>query len=360
VAKNGFAFMSLEDVSTADIVAAPLKTFSFALPARVTFSRNVFVPVTNICRNACGYCGFRRDIGDAEAHLMGPDEVETLLRQAKNADCTEALFTFGERPYEVPGFLEKLEAFGYTSFLDYLYDLCKVAIDIGLLPHSNPGVLTFDELERLKPVNASMGLMLETTASVNAHQGCVGKEPELRVWTIEDAGKLRVPFTTGILVGIGEGWGDRIRSLKLLADLQHRYRHLQEVIIQPFAPKPGTRMADVASPSSEVLLRTVALARHLLPDDVAIQVPPNLTEIAPLLGAGASDLGGISTVTVDYINPEHAWPDVADLGVALTERLAIYPQYVRAGWYSEALAPLIGELADKDGFRKKRAETGDR
>jgi len=196
--------MSLEDVSTADIIAAPLEILSFALPARVTFTRNVFVPVTNICRNACGYCGFRRDIGDAEAHLMGPDEVEALLRQAKDADCTEALFTFGERPYEVPGFLEKLEALGYDNFLDYLCDLCTAAIAIGLLPHSNLGILTFDELERLKPLNASMGLMLETTASVKAHEGCAGKEPELRVWTIEDAGKLHVPLRQGSSLASGK------------------------------------------------------------------------------------------------------------------------------------------------------------
>ena len=346
--------MSLEDVSIADIVTAPLETLSFALPTRVTFSRNVFVPVTNICRNACGYCGFRRDIGDAEAHLMGPDEVKALLQKAKDADCTEALFTFGERPYEVPGFLEKLEALGYENFMDYLCDLCEAAIAIGLLPHSNPGILTFDELERLKPVNASIGLMLETAASVNAHEGCVGKDPELRMWTIEDAGKLHVPFTTGLLIGIGEDWGDRIHSLELLADLHHRYRHLQEVIIQPFAPKSGTRMAGSLSPSNEVLIRTVALARYILPDEVAIQVPPNLTEIGPLLRAGASDLGGISTVTVDFINPENEWPDVADLGVGLTERLPIYPQYVRAGWYSTTLAPLISELADEEGFRNRK------
>jgi len=346
--------MSLEHVSTADIVSAPLETLPIALPERVTFSRNVFVPVTNICRNACGYCGFRRDIGDAEARLMASAEVETLLRKAKEADCTEALFTFGERPQEVAGFVEKLRTLGYESFLAYLYDLCATAIDIGLLPHSNPGILTFDELEWLKPVNASMGLMLETTAAVDAHRGCAGKEPELRVWTIEDAGKLHVPFTTGLLIGIGEDWGDRIRSLELLAELQNRYRHLQEVIIQPFVPKPGTRMADVPGPRREVLIRTVALARHLLPNDVAVQVPPNLIEVAPLLCVGASDLGGMSPVTVDYINPEHVWPDVADLGVALTERLPIYPQYVRAGWYSEALAPLIEALADERGFRKNR------
>jgi FO synthase subunit 1 len=346
--------MSLKAVSTADILSAPVEMLSSVLPACVTFSRNVFIPVTNICRNACAYCGFRRDIGDAEAHLMGPDEVGRFLQQAKDADCTEALFTFGERPYEVPGFLERLEALGYKDFLDYLYDLCEMAIAVGLLPHSNPGILTFDEIKRLKPVNASMGLMLETTASVSAHRGCAGKAPELRAWCIEDAGKLRVPFTTGLLVGIGEEWGDRIRSLELLAALQRRYRHLQEVIIQPFAPKSGTQMSGMPGPSSEVLVRTVALARHLLPNDVAIQVPPNLTDIAPLLCAGATDLGGISTVTIDYINPERAWPDVAGLDVALTERLPIYPAYIRGGWYSEKLAPLIRELAGEDGFRKTK------
>ncbi len=346
--------MSLQDLSTADIVEAPVETLSGALPEHVTFSRNVFIPVTNVCRNACAYCGFRRDITDSEAHLMGPDEVESLLRTAKAAGCTEALFTFGERPYEVPGFLPWLHELGYDHTVDYLYDLCVRAIAHGVLPHSNPGILTFDELERLKPVNASMGLMLETTASVKAHRGCAGKDPELRLWTIEDAGKLRIPFTTGLLIGIGEDWADRVRSLEVLAALHHKYRHLQEVIIQPFSPKPDTRMAGAQSPSEEVLLRTVALARHLLPRDVAIQVPPNLTEIGPLLRAGASDIGGISTVTVDYINPEHAWPDVADLGLTLRERLPLYPQYVRAGWYSTALAPLVASLADAEGFALQR------
>ncbi|MGZ4882858.1 MAG: 7,8-didemethyl-8-hydroxy-5-deazariboflavin synthase subunit CofG [Halobacteriota archaeon] len=348
--------MSPQNFSTADIVEAPVETLFGAPPEHVTFSRNAFLPITNVCRNACAYCGFRRDVTDSEAHLMGPDEVDTLLRQAKATGCTEALFTFGERPYEVSGFRPWLHALGYDHTVDYLYDLCERAIAHGVLPHSNPGILTFAELEQLKPVNASMGLMLETTASVNAHRGCAGKDPELRLWTIEDAGKLRIPFTTGLLVGIGEGWDDRVHSLEVLAALHRKYRHLQEVIIQPFAPKPDTRMAGVASPGAEVMLRTVALARHLLPDDVAIQVPPNLAEIPPLLRVGASDIGGVSTVTVDYINPEHAWPDVTGLGVTLRERLPLYPQYVRAGWYSAALAPLIASLADAEGFALQRGE----
>ncbi len=346
--------MSLQNLSTADIVEAPVETLSGALPEHVTFSRNVFVPVTNVCRNACGYCGFRRNVTDAEAHLMGPREVDQLLRTAKAARCTEALFTFGERPYEVPGFRPWLHALGYDRTVDYLYDLCTRAIAHGVLPHSNLGILTFEELERLKPVNASMGLMLETTASVDAHRGCAGKDPELRLWTIEDAGKLRIPFTTGLLIGIGEDWDDRIHSLEALAALHRKYRHLQEVIMQPFTPKSDTRMAGAQSPSAEVMLRSVALARHLLPDDVAIQVPPNLTEILPLLRVGASDVGGVSTVTVDYINPEHAWPDVTRLGITLQERLPLYPQYVRGRWYSALLAPVIASLADTEGFAVQR------
>ncbi|MGZ4921709.1 MAG: 7,8-didemethyl-8-hydroxy-5-deazariboflavin synthase subunit CofG [Halobacteriota archaeon] len=346
--------MSPRDFSTADIVESPIEALSGPLPEHVTFSRNVFIPVTNVCRNTCAYCGFRRDVTDNEAHLMGPDEVDGLLCKAKAAGCTEALFTFGERPYEVPGFRPWLDALGYDRTANYLYDLCTRAIAHGILPHSNPGILTFDELEQLKPVNASMGLMLETTASVNAHRGCAGKDPELRLWTIEDAGKLRIPFTTGLLIGIGEDWDDRIHSLEVLAALHRRYRHLQEVIIQPFAPKANTRMADSKSPGAEILLRTVALARHLLPHDVAIQVPPNLTEIIPLLRMGASDIGGISTVTVDYINPEHAWPDITRLGVTLRERLPLYPQYVRARWYSAPLMPLVASLADAEGFARQR------
>ncbi len=339
-------------IGAAELLTAPIDSLPEHSPGRVTYTRNVFIPVTNVCRNACGYCGFRRSVGDAEAHLMPPSEVQDLLVRARAADCTEALFTFGERPYEVPGFYEMLKEIGYENSVDYLVDLCTMAIDAGLLPHSNPGLLTFDELKELKPINASMGLMLETTASLEAHRGCPGKEPELRIWMIEDAGRLKIPFTTGLLLGIGETWGDRVRSLEVIAGLHRRYRHIQEVIIQPFAPKPGTAMAAVPAPPLDDMVRTVALARYLLPDDIAIQVPPNLTAVRPLLLRGASDIGGLSPITVDYINPEHEWPDITRMGFELTERLPIYPQYVRGGWYSETLAGLITELADERGLRR--------
>jgi FO synthase subunit 1 len=283
---------------------------------------------------------------------MLPSEVEDLLRRAKEADCAEALFTFGERPYEIPGFHAMLKEIGYENSVDYLVSLCRMAIDIGLLPHSNPGLLTFDELKELKPINASMGLMLETTASLEAHRSSPGKEPELRIWMIEDAGRLKIPFTTGLLIGIGETWGDRVCSLETIAGLHLQHKHIQEVIIQPFSPKPGTMMAAVPEPSFDDVVRTVALARYILPDDITIQVPPNLTAVRPLLLRGASDIGGISPITVDYVNPQHDWPDIARMGLELTERLPIYPQYVRGEWYSETLAPLIAYLADECGFRR--------
>lgn len=339
-------------ISITELLTAPIDSLPEHPPERVTFSQNVFIPVTNVCRNACGYCGFRRSIGDAEASLMPPSVVEDLLRRAQEAHCTEALFTFGERPYEIPGFHAMLKEIGYENSFDYLVSLCGMAIDIGLLPHSNPGLLTFDELKELKSINASMGLMLETTASLEAHRSSPGKEPELRIWMIEDAGRLKIPFTTGLLIGIGETWGDRVRSLETIAGLHLRHKHIQEVIIQPFSPKPGTMMAAVPEPPFDDVVRTVALARYILPDDITIQVPPNLTAVRPLLLRGASDIGGVSPITVDHINPEHEWPDIASMGLQLIERLSIYPQYVRGGWYSGILAPLITELADERGLRR--------
>ena len=278
--------------------------------------------------------------------------LRTCLGEHRRLNCTEALFTFGERPYEISGFHAMLKEIGYENSVDYLVSLCRMAIDIGLLPHSNPGLLTFDELKELKSVNASMGLMLETTASLEAHRASPGKEPELRIWMIEDAGRLKIPFTTGLLIGIGETWGDRVRSLETIAGLHLRHKHIQEVIIQPFSPKPGTMMAAVPEPPFDDVVRTVALARYILPDDITIQVPPNLTAVRPLLLRGASDIGGVSPITVDYVNPEHEWPDIASMGLELTERLPIYPQYVRGGWYSETLAPLITKLADECGLRR--------
>ncbi len=322
----------------------------------VTFSRNVFIPLTNICRNRCGYCGFRRDVGHPEAGLLSPIEVRDILERGARAGCSEALFTFGERPEEVVGFLPLIKDLGYDSIIDYLADLCVLSISVGLLPHSNPGVLEKEELEKLKSCNASMGLMLETLGAVGAHYGCAGKIPVERIKTIERAGELKIPFTTGILAGIGESWSDRVRSIQKIRDIQLKFGHIQEVIIQNFVPKPGTRMAAWRSPGIDEMIKTVSMARSILPEDVAIQVSPNLIYPGELIKWGASDLGGISPETIDHINPESPWPGTEELqgtlDVPLRERLAIYPKFVKKKWYCKEVSPLIMELSDAEGFRK--------
>ena len=325
-------------------------------PPFVTFSRNVFIPLTNICRNRCGYCGFRRDIGHPEAKLLSPAEVEDILSRGARAGCSEALFTFGERPEEVEGFKEWLSELGYDTIIDYHVELCKLSLGIGLLPHSNPGILERDELEKLKPYNASMGLMLETVGVIEAHVGCAGKIPAARIKTIEYAGELKIPFTTGILVGIGETRDDRKRSLHTIRELHEKYGHIQEVIIQNFIPKPGTEMNSKPAPGLNEMKETVSMARRILPEDVAIQVSPNLIHPEELARRGASDLGGISPLTIDYINPESPWPNIMELqsmvDIPLRERLPIYPAYVKKKWYGSEITPLIRALSDAEGFRK--------
>ncbi len=322
----------------------------------VTFSRNVFIPLTNICRNNCGYCGFRRDMGHPEAKLLSPLQVKEILTRGARAGCSEALFTFGERPEEVQGFKEWLSEFGYETIIDYLADTCELSIQLGLLPHSNPGLLGRSEFEKLKPYNASMGLMLETVGILKAHKGCRGKIPPARIKTIETAGELKIPFTTGILIGIGETWEDRVNSIQTIRELHERFGHIQEVIIQNFVPKPGTRMASHKAPGLEDMKSTVSMAREILPADVAIQVSPNLISPGELVRCGASDLGGISPETVDYINPESPWPSISDLrsivDIPLRERLPIYPQYVKKRWYSREISLLVRKLSDAEGFRK--------
>ncbi len=318
----------------------------------VTFSRNVFIPLTNACRNRCAYCGFRSD----EHKLMTPNEVRALLTKAKNA--SEALFTFGERPDVYEDIRRKLKIMGYSNFLEYVRDMNRLAVGMGLLPHTNAGVLSYNELKMLKPYNASMGLMLEQAVELECHALSPGKKPEVRIKTIKNAGKLQIPFTTGILVGIGETHYDRIYSLEVIRDIHQNYGHIQEVIVQSFVPKKGTPMENWKPPSAEELLRVVKDAREILPEDIPIQIPPNLVrDVYPFIKAGARDLGGISEVTPDYINPEHPWPSIGELKESLRgefmlrERLPIYPKYVRLGWFSDEISDLIYKLADGEGFR---------
>ena len=302
----------------------------------------------------CGYCGFRRDIEHPEASLLTFEDVTGILERGARAGCSEALFTFGERPVEVEGFIPMLNKLGYDSIIDYLFELCRISIKIGLLPHSNPGILKKEEFKKLKSVNASMGLMLETVGDINAHKGCPGKVTGERLKTIKYAGELKIPFTTGILVGIGETWDDRVRSIEAIKELHEEFGHIQEVIIQNFLPKTETSMASWPAPGIDEMIKTVSMARKTLPHDVAIQVSPNLISPKELIKCGAQDLGGISPVTIDHINPECAWPNLKKLEsiAPLRERLPIYPQYVKKSWYSRELAPLIQKLSDIEGFRK--------
>jgi FO synthase subunit 1 len=288
---------------------------------------------------------------------MTIEEIVPILEEGLKAGCTEVLFTFGEYAEKVPEYKEWLSEAGYSSTIDYVKVLCEKAIEIGILPHTNAGVLNYTELEALKPLNASMGLMLETTADVDAHIDCPGKVVSEREKTIRYAGQLDIPFTTGILVGIGETLDDRINSLQLIDELHQEYDHIQEVIIQNFKPKPGTLMEDWPTPSDEEMMQTVMIAREILSDDIAVQVAPNLIEPYILVQCGANDLGGVSPTTIDWINPEAEWPEIDQLResireIPLRERLPIYPKYIKKGWYSEDISSLIEALSDEDGYRK--------
>ena len=311
-----------------------------------------------MCRNCCAYCGFKREPDQPDAKLMRPEEIIPILKNGVKAGCTEVLFTFGEYPEEVLGYEKLLKELGYSSTLEYLLFLCETAIDLGILPHTNAGIMNRSELETLKPLNASMGLMLESMATLVAHENCCGKAPERRLHTIREAGKLQIPYTTGLLVGIGEKREDRIKSLEVIADLHREYEHIQEVIIQNFVPKPGTPMENFPEPTVEEIIDTVFLARQILPYDIAVQVAPNIIDPKSLIEKGATDLGGISPLTIDWINPEAKWPVLKDLqdnlgDILLRERLPIYPQYIKKKWYSKRIGKLIGHLSDTQGYRKQ-------
>ncbi|NHN59968.1 MULTISPECIES: 7,8-didemethyl-8-hydroxy-5-deazariboflavin synthase subunit CofG [Halorussus] len=297
----------------------------------LTFAKNVFVPLTTACRYTCTYCTYFDAPG--EASLLSPEEVRDIVRTGVDAGCTEALFTFGDDPDDrYTAVHDQLAEWGHDSIHSYLREVCEIALDEGLLPHSNPGDQTREQMELVADVNASMGVMLETTADVDAHAGPRVKSPGQRLNTIQNAGELGVPFTTGILVGIGEDWRDRAESLLAIRDLHERYGHVQEVIVQNVVPN---ERSSFDRPSVETMRRAVAMARYSLPEEVSVQVPPNLSPTRDLLDCGVDDLGGVSPVTDDHINPDYAWPalreleDIADeAGVPLRERLPVYRRYI--------------------------------
>ena len=326
-----------------------------AFSPHVTYARNVFVPLTRVCRNRCGYCVFR-EAPRTKDNVMSPLEVEALVSAAQKTGAHEVLFTFGERPEHAPEVREELGDRGYTTIIDYLCDLCEdIVLTRPMLPHSNPGVMTKGDLLRLREVNASLGMMLETTSrrlmGTVAHKESPGKDPTTRLRVIRDAGKLRIPFTTGLLLGIGETPAETMDALLALRRLHDRYGHVQELIIQNFAPKQGTPMGGWPAPDEAYLLRAVTAARLLFPD-VSIQIPPNLNtpRIRDAIAAGANDLGGISAVTPDYVNPEHAWPVLDELGITPTERLPVYPRYLSEEWMAPRTYEKARMLAGSDGY----------
>jgi FO synthase len=337
----------------------------------VTYSRKVFIPLTMLCRDHCHYCTFAKPPAKVSAPFLSPDEVVAIAEGGRRLGCKEALFTLGDRPEErYPQARTWLEERGYGSTLDYVRAMAiRVIEETGLLPHLNPGIMSWEEMARLKHVAASMGLMLESSSPRlsergGPHFGSPDKEPAVRLRTIEDAGRLSIPFTSGILVGIGETPRERAESLLALRDLHRRYRHLQEIIVQNFRAKPGTAMHSAPEPATDTFLAAVATARIVFGPHVSIQAPPNLSDpdYPRLLDAGINDWGGVSPLTPDHVNPEAPWPKLDALatrteerGMELRERLAVYPRYATRPdpWLAGKMRAPITALMRDDGMARE-------
>jgi FO synthase len=335
---------------------------SIGRPGTVTYSRKVFIPLTRLCRDRCHYCTFATTPGQLDAPYLSIDDVVDIARRGAVLGCKEALFTLGDRPEDRwTQAAQWLEAAGYGSTLDYVRAAAIAVLEeTGLLPHLNPGVMSWEEIQRLKPVAPSMGMMLETTADVPAHRGSPDKDPQVRLRVIEDAGRSNVAFTTGILVGIGETRADRVDSLFALRALSRQYRHIQEVLVQNFRAKPDTAMRRTPDADIDDYLATIAVARVLLGPGARVQAPPNLVdgvEVRRLLAAGVDDLGGVSPLTPDHVNPERPWPHLDELatttaaaGYELVERLTAHPPYLDEPWLDPRLRAHVAALRDDRGL----------
>jgi len=338
----------------------------------VTYSRKVFIPLTNLCRDKCAYCTFAKLPSDPAARTLTPEEVLAIARAGARAGCKEALFSLGEKPEDLHRLARRhLEALGYASTQEYLVAMCRLVFqETGLIPHVNQGVMSRQEMAALRPWSGSMGLMLENVSPRlmepgQAHFGCPGKEPALRLETMAQAGELRIPFTTGILIGIGETREERVDSLFAIREVHARHGQIQEVIIQNFRRKPDIRYRDRDEPSVLEMLRTIAVARLILGGEMSIQAPPNLTPDAYglYLLAGINDWGGVSPVTQDHINPEAAWPKIDELaqvtqdaGFQLRERLTIYPRYLEdSAWVTPRIRAHAQQWIDETGLVRNGA-----
>lgn len=338
----------------------------------ISFSPKVFIPLTRLCRDFCRYCTFRQHPRETQTLYMSPQQVLAAARAGEKMNCREALFVLGERPEErYPEARTWLRSHGYESTLEYLAAMCSLVLrETRLYPHSNPGTLTRSEMLALKEVNASLGLMLESASSRlcqpgGPHERAPSKDPALRLETLEIAGQLKIPFTTGLLIGIGETREERREALVAIEGLHRQYGHIQEVIIQNFRAKAGTPMGDAPEPSLQEMLETTAWARIILGEQMNLQVPPNLSrgrnglEYLNYLRAGINDWGGISPVTIDYVNPEAPWPQLGELsramereGYLLRARFPVYPQYIvgRNGYLPTSLRERLRSEADSEGY----------
>src|SRR5947209_1941259 len=335
----------------------------------VTYSPKVFIPLTKLCRDVCHYCTFARPPIEGERAYLSVDEVLDIARAGAAAGCREALFTLGDKPeLRYRAAREELAAFGCETTLDYLARAAEaVLVETGLLPHLNPGVMTRDDVRELRRVSASMGLMLETTSMRlsergGPHFGSPDKLPARRLETIAAAGEEHVPFTTGLLIGIGESREERIDALLAVRELADRYGHVQEVIVQNFRAKSGTRMADAQEPELDELLWTIAVARILLGPHAHLQAPPNLSydDFPRLLDAGIDDWGGVSPVTIDHVNPEAPWPELELLrratesrGLELAPRLPVYPEWISGEWLDPGVMPSVLRASDSLGLARE-------
>ncbi|HWF94129.1 MAG TPA: 5-amino-6-(D-ribitylamino)uracil--L-tyrosine 4-hydroxyphenyl transferase CofH [Xanthobacteraceae bacterium] len=363
---QALALSGCDDIAAMMTTAALLRDRGHG--ANISYSRKVFIPLTKLCRDSCHYCTFAQPPRRAAAAYLSPDEVLAIARAGAQAGCHEALFTLGDKPELRYGAARAaLEQLGYATTLDYLAAMAElVAKETGLLPHLNPGLMNLDDVQRLRRVSVSQGIMLETAADRLAqkggpHFGSPDKVPAVRLATIAAAGEAAVPFTSGILIGIGETRAERLEALLALRDLHERYGHIQEIIIQNFRAKPGTRMADAPEPDAADHLWTIAAARIIFGPAMNIQAPPNLSggPLAQMIAAGINDWGGVSPVTPDHVNPEAPWPALATLadrtaqaGKVLVERLAIYPAYIRdtERWLDLSLRSPVLRAADAEGF----------
>ncbi len=361
-ADDAYALGQIEDDRSADLVAAAAAVRDRRWPATLTYSPKVFLPLTNLCRDRCTYCTFRRDPGEPGEWTMSPAEISDCSARGRQLGCSEALMCLGDKP-EVAfrGFKDFLNSHGVDSTAGYVALACRLALAEGLLPHTNAGLLDKREMADLRPLNVSMGLMLENIsprlrARGMPHQWAPDKEPSARLRMIEEAGRLRIPFTTGILIGIGETEAERIASLLAIGRLHRRYGHIQEVIVQNFRAKPETPMSQASEPEDDEMVRTVAIARLVLGEEMNLQAPPNLSPAAHarLIGAGINDWGGISPLTMDYVNPEAPWPHIDRLsetcrgeGFELVPRLPVYDEFITDEFMDPAMMDAVAGFGYK-------------